>query len=182
MRKLFIALIASALALGGQAYAQEGFSVGASVGYANIEFDDSSLTFDGSDTGYKIFGTWMFSENWGIEGGWVDMGTPDDTVLGIPVKIDVSGIDVFFVGSMPVADNFDLFGKAGMVSWDADFTIGDSEVGVESGSDDGEDLALGFGGRWKLGEQFGIRGEYEWFDISDADSVWVVSVGVDFFF
>jgi hypothetical protein len=182
MKRLYIALLASAFAFGAQAQAQEGFSVGASVGYGTIELDDTQLSFDGSDTSWKIFGTWMFSENWGIEGGWADLGAPDDTILQIPVKVEADGFDVFFVGSMPLADTFDLFGKIGYVFWDATATVGNSQTGIEVENDDGSDLALGFGGRWKLGDMFGVRGEYEWFDISDTDSVWVVSVGVDLYF
>ena len=85
--------------------------------------------------------------------------------------------DIFAVGTIPATENFDIFGKAGVIFWDADI----SGVGV-SDSDDGTDLALGFGGKYKVNDRFGIRGEWEWFDIDDSDTVWMLSIGGEFRF
>ena len=47
---------------------------------------------------------------------------------------------------------------------------------------DGEDLALGIGARFNSGSALGMRAEFEWFDIDDADAVWIASAGILFRF
>ena len=43
-------------------------------------------------------------------------------------------------------------------------------------------MSLGFGGRWRISESLGIRAEADWFDIDEADSVWMASIGLEFRF
>ena len=176
MKKVIIAAATVMAFMTTAAYA-EGFSVGASIGSSKIAVDDSSagLDFDATDLGWKVFGKYMFNDNWGVEVGYIDLGTPGDNVLGVPIDIGADGIDAFFIGSSPLSDSFDLFGKAGAIAWDAEI----SAPGVPSISDDGTDLALGVGGAWRTSDTFSILGEFEWFDIADADSVWMFSLGIE---
>ena len=60
-----------------------------------------------------------------------------------------------------------------MVSWEADSLLD----GIPIDTDDGEDLALGIGAEWNSDGAFGLRAEFEWFDVEDADAVWMGSVG-----
>jgi opacity protein-like surface antigen len=161
--------------LAGAASADEGLAVGASYGYTSIEGSDGGLSLDLSDTGYKLFGSYTFGNGFGIEGGYVDFGKPDDTLLGQVATIDASGWDLYGVGNLGVSDTVDLFAKAGFISWEADSFINGVQVDV----DDGEDLALGAGARWDATDALGIRAEFEWFDISDTDAVWMASVGFE---
>lgn len=167
-------------------YAQGEMAVGVSLGSANIEIDDSGVSFDSNDFGWKIFGVYMFNDNWGIEGGYIDFGNPDDSINiagfgSVNVEVDANGFELFGVGSIPVASNADVFAKAGVIFWDADISANVAGTGADD-SDDGTDLALGVGGRWNVTDQFSLRGEWEWFDIDEADSVWMLSVGVEFRF
>lgn len=178
MKRFFAVSVLAAAIAASPAYADKGFSAGASVGYSNISLGDSGVNVDFNDVGYKVFGTYMFTDNFGVEGSWLDFGNLSENVGGLEAEIDADGFDLFAVGSFPVSDTFDLFGKAGMLSWDASTSIN----GVAQGSDSGEDLALGFGGRFTGASGFGIRAEYEWFDIEDTDSAWLVSVGFEYSF
>ncbi len=175
-RPILTTVAASTLAIT-TAYADQGFSVGASIGSSKIDFDDAGVGFDGSDFGWKIFGRYMFNDNFGIEGGYIDFGKPDDSVFGTNVEIDADGFDLFAVGAIQASQNFDLFGKAGVVSWDADF-----DSAIATASDDGTDLALGVGGAYSASDQVSFRGEWEWFDVDDTDAVWLLSVGVEYHF
>ena len=156
----------------------DGLSVGASYGYANIEDSDQSFSFDAADSGYKLFGRYMFNSGFGIEGNYIDFGKPDDNILGQIARIDAEAWTLYGVGSLGLSDTFDLFAKAGVVSWEADSLIDGVRVGV----DDGEDLALGIGSKLNFSESLGLRTEFEWFDIDDADAVWMASVGLEFRF
>jgi len=157
------------------ASADDGLSLGATYSYANIKDSDQAFSFDGADTGYKLFGTYMFNNGFGIEGGYIDFGDPDDDLLGQTARIDAEAWSLYGVGALGLSDSFDLFAKAGVISWEADSLID----GIPISADDGEDLALGIGAKWNSDGAFGLRAEFEWFDVDDVDAVWMASVGFE---
>ena len=178
MKKAFAGSLLLGSLVAAPAFAETGFSAGASLGYSTLEIEDSGLSAEFDDVGYKIFGNWMFTDNFGIEGGWVDFGNLSTNIGGTDAEIDADGFDLFVVGALPVSETFDLYAKVGMLSWDAEASIS----GFGQGSDSGEDLAYGLGGRLKAASGFGIRAEWEMFDIEDTDSAWMLSVGFDYLF
>ena len=93
-------------------------------------------------------------------------------------SIDAEAWSLYGVGELELSDSLDLFAKAGVISWEADSLIDGVPVDV----DDGEDLALGIGAKWNSSGALGLRAEFEWFDIDDADAVWMASVGFEFRF
>lgn len=153
----------------------DGLSLGASYGYANIEDSEAGFSFDAADTGYKLFGKYMFNNGFGVEGGYIDFGKPDDDFLGQTAQIDAEAWTLYGVGALGLTDNFDLFAKAGVVSWEADSFLN----GVPIDTSDGEDLALGIGASFNANETFGLRAEFDWFDVDDADAVWMASLGFE---
>lgn len=175
MKTFAVALLGLPVLLANSAFADEGLTLGASVGYVNVEDRDPGFDFDASDTGFKLFASYEFSNRLGIEGGYVNFGKPDDQFQGFIGQIDAEGWNLYGVGNVPLSDGVDLFAKAGIVAWEADSIID----GVLIDTDDGNDLALGIGARWKAGDAFGIRAEIDWFDIDEADSVWMASVGFE---
>lgn len=151
---------------------ESGFYVGAGVGQASIgDIDtDSSgkVSFDGNDTGWKIFGGYNFGwiplVDLAVEGGYVDFGNPDDNGL----KISADGLDLFGLVGVNLGP-VGLFGKVGMINWNADV----SASGLSS-SDDGTDPAYGLGARLKFGS-LEVRAEGEYFDVNEANDVWLLS-------
>ncbi|MGB5256525.1 MAG: porin [Woeseiaceae bacterium] len=166
------------------ALAAGGFYIGGSAGGATVESDLNGISIPGlpssideDDTALKLFGGYKFELpviSVGIEGGYVDLGEPDIDVLGDPLKFDVTGINLWGVASIDLG-LFDVFGKLGYIAWDveADY-LGASE------SEDGSDLGYGLGAAFELGPLH-IRGEYEMYDLDDAD-VSMLSLGVAYFF
>jgi hypothetical protein len=174
-----VVLVASAMMLfSPESKADSGFYLGGSVGQAGVEIEDTSgiqpVTFDEDDFAWKVFGGYNFDLaviNLAIEGGYVNFGSPSGDLLGIPATIDVDGFDVFGVLGFDLGP-VGIFAKAGLVSWDAEFT-----VDALSESDDGSDPAYGVGAKFGLGS-IDIRAEYELFDIEDAEDVSMLSVGI----
>ncbi|MBW0148016.1 outer membrane beta-barrel protein [Marinobacter arenosus] len=145
-----------------------GLYLGASVGQAQLDFDDElpdigDVDFDDDDTGYKIFGGYNFGliplVDLAVEGAYVDFGKFKGT-LGPLSNADFevdgwtgAGLAGFKLG--PVG----IFGKAGFISWDGDF---------DGGSDDGTDPLYGIGARFNL-FSFQLRAEYERYDLDNFD-------------
>jgi hypothetical protein len=172
-----LVLVAAACLASTATFASGGY-VGASAGQSNTQIEASPGTsFDGNGTSFKVQGGYRLLKYFGVEADYRDFGTQDDTVLGQSVEVDTTALDLFAVGVIPVGGAFEVFGKAGFSSWDADIQT----VGQPSVSDDGGDLAYGLGGAYVMGK-FALRLEYEQFDIEDADDVNIASLGFDFRF
>ena len=174
-RALIAALILSAASLPTLA-ADNGFYIGASVGQGGVDTESADFgfvteDFDGDDTGFKVIAGFRPLEWLAIEANYVDLGTASDNVAGVNVDVETKGIDAFGVLFLPLPV-VDIFLKAGIISWDIDADI----AGFDSVSDDGTDLAYGLGAGVGFGN-FGVRAEYERFEIEDTDTVDMISLG-----
>jgi hypothetical protein len=99
------------------------------------------------------------------------------------LEIDADGLNLVGLGGLNFGP-FDIYLKAGWVSWDASLSaIDEIDPGFGQGSfsDDGTDLMYGLGARFALGN-FHIRGEWEEFDIDETDRVYMFSLGVAWMF
>jgi hypothetical protein len=172
----FFALIATGIVE--PAHAESAAYIGGSVGDATIQVDvpdandiDNVFEFDESDFAWKVFGGFDFDltvVDLAIEGGYVDLGSPSGPVQDTEIAVDVTGWDLFGLVGIELGP-IGVFGKAGMITWDADTTID----AIETGGDDGTDPAYGVGARFKF-EALEIRGEYEYFDIDTAQDVYLL--------
>ena len=154
------------------------FYVGASLVESKVKVEDSGFDFDSSDTSYKIYAGYQFFKFFGVEGSYLDFGSLNDDSGGIDVTIDSTAWDAFAVGIIPLGSHFQIFGKFGWVFWDSDTKVS----GSGSDSDSGNDTAYGAGLEFIFGKHFGVRGEYEKYDIKDTDNVETYSIGADFRF
>lgn len=178
---------ATALALMSAQAMAEDFYLGAGAGVFGVDAGEieDGFDFDEDDTGFRAFGGWQFHDNFGLELGYVDGGSAsasfgDIDLIGIEadVDVDVSGIDLFLTGTLPIGETFYAFAKAGLVSWDADVDAvireDDGEGGVIetelSASDSGEDPAYGAGFGMNLGDNARVQIDYTFYDVGDVDA------------
>ena len=167
MKFIFAAVAAAVLAASPALAADEGgFYVGAGVGSFGIDVGG----FDGSDTGFKVFGGYGFNQYFGVDLEYLDGGTVEDRGF----EIDVSGFNASVTGAWPVTEQFDVFAKLGMLFWDADFDV----PGEGSDSDSGEDFSWGVGAGYDFTDNLGARIEYQGFEIEDTDTVDLISASV----
>jgi OOP family OmpA-OmpF porin len=161
--------------------ADNGIYLGASVGQSGVSLDDSvfgnDIDFDANATGYKAILGWRFLDWLAVEGNYVDLGSGDDRVAGETIKTDVSGVSLSAVGFVPIGP-VDLFARVGAINWDAEVDVPSLDVRA---SDDGTDLTYGVGAQFRVWS-LSLRAEYERFDISNADTVDMVSLGVTWTF
>lgn len=162
------------------AMADSGFYLGGALGGATLEadFGDTGIPgfptdLDEDDTAYKVFAGYNFDLpviDLGVEAGYVDFGAPEIDILGQEIEVDTTGINVWGVATLD-AGLLDLHAKLGYIAWDVEV----SGLGT-SASDDGSDLGYGLGLGFGLGP-VKIRGEYEVYDLDDAD-LSMLSLGI----
>lgn len=167
-------LLGSTTALAGPFY------VGASAGKTNLQVDDLGGSFDSSATTYKVFAGFRFLKFFGIEGGYVDFGSTDDSDAGVDLSVDATAWDAFAVGILPLGKHFELFAKAGLFRWDRNAEA--SGAVSDSSSDTGTNPVFGAGAAFKIMKHLAVRLEYEKFKMNDIDSLTQTTAGVDFRF
>ncbi len=156
--------------------ADNGFYLGAAVGQGNV--DSENIDFgafldqvDGDDTAFKVIAGFRPLDLFAVEVNYVDLGTAEDG----NVRADTTGFDAFALLFLPIPV-VDIFFKAGVITWDQDFS-----TAVSSVSTDGTDFAYGAG----VGLGFGslaARLEYERFEIEHTDTVDMISLGLTWTF
>ena len=159
-----VTVLATVFGTNNVAQAQGGY-VGASIGQTDYDLTGFSDTASAT----KLFGGYNFNKNFGIEGTWYDFGEGKDN--GYTIEVD--GIGFTGNGYLPLSDTFSLFGKIGLLMWDANIKPGTN--------DDGTDVLYGIGGQWSLNKQFALRVEYESADVSNGDGS-LISVGFSYHF
>jgi len=165
-----------------------GFYLGGSIGQSQFDVDTGQLSAlgatgistDDSDSGWKIFGGYQFNKTWGLEVGYVDFGKVGiKGTAGGPftVNLDLTAFTVAGTGTVPLANAFSAFGKAGLYIWDSKASSSGTIVAT---GNDGTDLMLGAGVLYNLSKNVAIQGEIEYF--AGDDTVTLFSIGLRFKF
>ena len=170
------------------AYAQDedaGFYLGGGVGQFNAQIDDVDEVdetvegWDEDDTAYKIFAGYRLNDFLAFELDYINLGEPSGSVVpGFNVDAAVDGFAPYVVGTIPLGQWFEVYGRVGYYFYDA-------TVGIENELDErvefdeeSEDLVYGAGIGARVGERLNLRFEYEKFDLAgvdDADSLWLTA-------
>lgn len=157
-----------------------------------------SSSIDDTDTGYKFQLGYSFNPNLAIEGGYVDLGEmtykASGTLLGIPGNakgtVEANGWNIAVVGTLPLNQQFSLFGKFGSIYTDVDAKVtlsgGGGSISAKANASDWE-TSFGFGATYQINKQWGVRAEWERFNnLGDSDTgesdVDLLSVGAVFRF
>lgn len=141
---------------------------GASAGLAvSGEIDDTAF-------GGQIYAGAMFTPYFGAEAKYSDSGETDDTItfidpsipISVPVDVEASidGFTLYAVGTYPFSNIFEGSIKLGYTFQDAEATIGSFGIS-ESVSDDDDGLAIAGMLRFRIGDNWAISGELEYFDL-----------------
>ena len=153
--------------------AHAGFFAGAAIGYTKIDDNSNNLNFSSSATAYKAYGGFNIMKFFGVEGSYVNFGSPSDSGF----KVDLTGWDIYGVGHLPLGKRFEIFGKYGWMFWNSKVSGGGS-----SASENDHDAAYGAGVTFNLMKHLGIRGEYTKYQIGGVDKSDIGWLGADFQF
>ncbi|MBT8086229.1 MAG: outer membrane beta-barrel protein [Woeseia sp.] len=183
--KATLGLLAAAIAfIPLTASADSGFYIGGSAGGATLEadFGDSGIPgfpqrIDEDDTALKGFAGFVFDLpliDLAVEAGYVDFGEPEINISGEQIVLDTTGVNLWGIAALE-SGPIDLFAKLGYISWDVETSFDGARF-----TDDGSDIGYGLGLSFGLGP-VKVRGEYETYDLDEAD-LSMLSLGISYQF
>lgn len=172
---------------------QEGrFYLGAGGGYSDLGFDSGDITsaaaaagvtgtttsVDDNDIGWKLFGGYQFTRNWGLEVFYADLGDGSASFTAtapfagtLNISTDASGFGAAATGTYPINNQFGVHAKLGVFRWDVDAQAAAVVAGVTataSADDTGTDLMFGVGASYNFNQNSSVRIEWERFnDVGD---------------
>jgi len=134
---------------------------GASIGVASQD-----KFSDGNATAGKIYGGIRFNQAWSLEGGYMGFGEVEhegkDDRNPMQLSSDSNALYVAGVGYMPVSNQMEVFGKAGLAKWTQDNTKEVPRIDTyDSLHDSGTSPMLGLGAQYWLNKNMQARAEWE---------------------
>jgi OOP family OmpA-OmpF porin len=159
--------IAIVLLMGMSAAAHADFYVGASYLSTDAEFETAFEDFDTDDSSYKFFAGFNFAKFFGIEASYRDLGTHQQTVGLNMIDLDLDAIDLSARAKLDIGKRLTVFAKAGYANIGASGSFDFDGVPEDIDEDEWE-LIYGVGVDVNLGGRFGLRAEWEEYDIDDT--------------
>lgn len=136
------------------------FYAGFSYGYSQADLDCSyySDDCDGEGTSFGIYGGKRLYEHLAFEIAYLDLGKLDNERGFETSKAETTGFNFSLLGIIPIDHRYYLYGKAGFMTWDTDYTRkADTTTKI---SESGTDFTYGLGFAWVLQNIFEFRMEY----------------------
>jgi len=186
--------------------AERGFYIGASGGQSSADYDVDfdlilqdvifpvrSSSVDKEDTGFAIFGGYRFFRYLAVEAGYLDLGKLSYTATGLPnvapgpftlgIDIETKGATGSVLGSLPLSDRFELFGRAGFLFADTKISATLASGGFRDSVSESDNInyaELGIGAAFDVHDRLTLRLEYRYFEDLDNEenSLDYTSLGV----
>ena len=169
-----------------QARGDTGWYLGASVGQSKARHVDCA-GFDSCDSkaaAFGILGGYQINRNFAAELGYHDFGRVTFSAPGVSGNIKASAAELVGLAAYPVAGQFSLYGKLG--AYRAEAKLSASLAGLGSGSlkDRTTDLTFGFGARYDVTRETGVRAEWQRYknvggdDTGGKYDIDVISIGL----
>jgi hypothetical protein len=172
MRKSFILGSVAALAISGQALAEDGFNYTfLDLGYADqeVELDDFGVDIDGD--GFAFGGSVALTDRFHLIGGYSEL---DLEVDGQPIDVDSETFNLGGGVNLPLNPKLDFVGTLTYVKAELD--------GGSLGSVDDDGFGLGAGLRGRVAERLELTGGIQYVDLSESGDDTAIGVGARYFF
>ncbi len=162
-------------------HADGGFFLGSSIGSASLNDDFDGLDIDDSSTSFRITGGWRFNDSFALEAGYHNFGDFEQTVsingLESRAKLSADGFTLGVLGSFPIADKFEIFGRTGMFFWNGDAEINN----VSQATPESINPFFGGGISYAINDKLLLSGDWTRYELEDTNSG-VFSVGIQYRF
>lgn len=185
MNRMFVGATLTLIMMGASLSTQAGGYLGATVGKTSP--DENGFEDDG---GFKLTGGLAVNDNVAFEMSYVDMGEFDvgqgmlsqiSAQVGQTVtdaSIEITGFEVSMLGMLPVTPYLSVYGRIGLLFWDADVNVTVQGFGSGSDGDDGNDPLYGMGVKYAFTDRFGMNVEFTRYDALDS-KVDLMGLGIE---
>ncbi len=160
MKKFASAVLLSAIAAAPAFAADQGPYVNVDVGQVSYSGANTAGNPSFANPGAINFGGgYHFNQYIGVEGGYTIIGDSTINYLNATETLKASALQAAAVGTFPINDKVDLYGKLGLANTKLDYTL--TGFGLNgSGSATSTNVMLGIGGQFNINRHFGIRAQY----------------------
>lgn len=154
--------------------------LGGSLGKTSADgFCETLQNCESADKSWKLFAGVRVNENIVVEGGYVNFGEQTGQDSNNAISQKATAFTLAGVAGFSMNDQIELFGKAGVARWSQEYTVNDAKS-----DNNGTDVLVGMGANYDLGDNMGIRAEWERFkDVGEAahrGDIDLLSVGMTF--
>jgi opacity protein-like surface antigen len=158
----------------------QGWHIGAAALFGEYSLDNNGV--DDSSVGFKAYGGYRFNKYLGLEAAFINSGDFDEDTTpaeaGGDATVSATGFSLTALGYVPLPlDNIEVFGKVGFYNIDQDLELD----GTDAGTRGADGITLGIGTDVAVAEQWAVRLEGDWYDLSGAN-FWTVGLGVSYQF
>ncbi|WP_332853701.1 outer membrane beta-barrel protein [Duganella sp. S19_KUP01_CR8] len=138
----------------------EGYYVGGNIGRAEQKADVGSASFKESTTAYKLVGGYNYNKNVGAEIGYADLREVSVSGNGAKVSSKPSAFYVAATGTLPLNEQFSVFGKLGVARAHEKLSATYTKVS-ESATENRTTPYISVGAAFLLNQQVSFVAEYE---------------------
>jgi len=162
-------MLGFALAHSSAAVAEEGFFVGGAFGNGYLDENIDGIRFKSDSSAYRIYGGYGFTKYFGVEIGYLDLGTFresfDEGGTSVPFSVNASGFTLAAIGSLPLSERFSLIGRLGYYFHDGESSV----AGVVEDSPSEQSPFVGIGLGFDISEVLEINLAYDLIKTDNAD-------------
>lgn len=156
-----------------------GFYVELGGGRSNVS--ESTTTIDENATAFRLVAGYQINSWLAVDAGYVDFGDFDGELMDpaggtVPFGASATGIELAFIGRIPLGERFAATVRAEQLWWDSKIEA----VGQQQ-KDSGNSFAYGAGLEFSLNDRFVLTGNWQQFEMRDTD-VDLFSLGIRFAF
>jgi OOP family OmpA-OmpF porin len=178
---VFLAFLTSAAAV----HAQDGgFYLGGALGQSRFkEWCDTGsspialASCEDTDTSWKLLGGYRFNRYVAAEASYIDWGEVTASTTTARVSADQHSYGLAAVGTLPLGERFELFGKAGFLMTEQETRL--SALTSSTVNRDETEFHYGLGVKYAFTKNWALRGEWE---KTDKLNVELLSIGVEYRF
>ena len=166
-----------ALACATSVHAEEGFYVGGAFGKAYLDENIGGIRIDTDSSTFRFFGGYNFTNHFGLEVSYLDLGTFRETIdvagVQVPVSVSADGFSLAGVGTLPLSERFSAMARFGFYFHDGE----SSAAGITENDPSEANPFVGLGLAYGLSEVFDVNVGVDYLNTEDADPV-IAMVGV----
>lgn len=158
-----------------------GFYLGGAFGQSKFkEWCGGSITLascEDTDTSWKLLGGYRFNRYVAAEASYIEWGEVTASTSTAQVAAEQHSYGLAAVGTLPIGERFELFGKAGFLTTEQEtrrITPNPSTL-----NRDETELHFGLGAKYAFTRNWALRGEWE---KTDKLKIELLSIGVEYRF